>query len=153
VQVREVIDYDPITGIFRWKKPPATWMWIGQTAGGLTSSGYINIKILGFRIQAHRLAWFYMYGTWEFLDHKNRNKQFNAISNLRISNPQLNRLNQEALITNELGVKGVQKRCNRYRAYISVNGQNISLGTYDTIEQAKAAREAAAKEYFGAHAS
>lgn len=49
----------------------------------------------------------------------------------------------------KLGVRGVYERDGRYVASIRPNGKLIHLGTYDTIAQAKAARQDAELEYFG----
>jgi hypothetical protein len=64
--VREVLDYDPQTGIFRWKERkevPKFWntKYAGKIAGSL-DDGYINIGINRMIYKAHRLAWFYVYG-------------------------------------------------------------------------------------------
>lgn len=57
-------------------------------------------------------------------------------------------------VTNTTGVKGVsiQTRKNGkqyYRAYITVNGKQISLGLHHTLEAAKKARQEAEKKYWG----
>lgn len=50
---------------------------------------------------------------------------------------------------NDTGVKGVEKTpANRYRARIWYKGKAISLGTYDTLEEAKNARLTAEEKYF-----
>jgi hypothetical protein len=46
------------------------------------------------------------------------------------------------------GVVGVSKLKGRYRAYIMVNRKQISLGMYDTLKDATAARKAAEQKYF-----
>ena len=55
--------------------------------------------------------------------------------------------------TNTSGVTGVrivERKCGlAYQARIRVRGREISLGTYDTLEAATAARKAAEIEYFG----
>lgn len=99
------------------------------------------------------LAWYYVYGEVTKVDHKDRNKINNAINNLRKATHQQNMANQDIRYNNELGVKGVQKRGNRYRAQITVNYKVIHLGTYNTLEEAIIAREQAAKQYFGEFAN
>lgn len=47
------------------------------------------------------------------------------------------------------GIKGVQVTDNgKYVAYIAVKGKNKYLGTFDTIEEAEAARKAAEEKYY-----
>jgi len=97
----------------------------------------------------HTLAWFYVYGEWVELDHKDRIGGNNAIDNLRPATHQQNMCNQGVRYTNMLGVKGVQKRHNKYRAYITVNYKTIHIGTFDTLEAAIDARTKAANFYHG----
>ena len=84
--VRQLLDYDPDTGIFRWKvntrqiKP-------GQIAGTVKKNkrqSYILIGIGRRHYYAHRLAWFLVTGTWPSeVDHKNRVGTDNRWCNLR----------------------------------------------------------------------
>lgn len=98
---------------------------------------------------AHKLAWFYVHGEWSKVDHKDTVRGNNAINNLRKTTSAQNSANQGVRITNMLGVKGVQKRGNKYRAYITVNYYTMHLGTFETLEQAVEVRKAAANKYFG----
>ena len=52
--------------------------------------------------------------------------------------------------TNQFGISGVvwRKDCKRYRAQIGAEGQQIVLGTFDTIDQAIAARRAGEQRYW-----
>jgi hypothetical protein len=47
------------------------------------------------------------------------------------------------------GFKGVSKRGNRWRASLSVRRKKISLGMYDTAEEAALAYDKGAKQYVG----
>ena len=49
----------------------------------------------------------------------------------------------------KLGIRGVYAYGKRYRANIRPNGKLIHLGTFDTIEEAKAERKAAELKYYG----
>ena len=62
------------------------------------------------------------------IDHVNRNKLDNQVSNLRLVSNQENQFNRNA--------KGYYKRGNKYEAKIQLNGKQIHLGTYDTEEEA-----------------
>lgn len=85
-RARELLDYDPRTGEFRWK------VWnggggkaVGDTAGTMTDPGYIKIRIEGQGYFAHRLAWLWMTGSWpeRFIIHRDNDKANNAWANLR----------------------------------------------------------------------
>lgn len=64
-------------------------------------------------------------------------------SNCRWTTRQLQNRNTTIRTSNKTGVKGCyfEKRASRFRQQIKINGKNISLGYFDTIEECKIARE------------
>lgn len=65
-----------------------------------------------------------------------------------------NSRNRKAKVTNRTGVPGVQMRPLKdgtpsYRAYITVNGKTIHLGTHSSFEDAVVARREGELEYWG----
>lgn len=119
--------------------------------GDIASSAkncYLYIQIDGHSYPAHKLAWYYIYGEWVKVDHKDRIRSNNRLSNLRPATAQQNAANRD-YIGNNSGVKGVYQRGNRYEVGIKVNQQRIYIGLYKTLEEAEQAYEQAAKEYFG----
>ncbi|HBA3774519.1 TPA: HNH endonuclease [Escherichia coli] len=134
----EVLDYNKETGIFTWKKKLSARGAVGKVAGTI-SYGYNAINIDGVRYFAHRLAWLYVYGEWpkQEIDHIDRNRRNNAISNLRDVSRVVNALNVGPRNSNA-GIKGVtfcQAR-NQWQAQINVSGKNITLGRFNTIDEA-----------------
>ena len=86
----------------------------------------------------------------QFVDHINGNTLDNRVENLRWCSPQQNTANSACYSNNALNVKGVQKRNNgRYRARIRFNGSLISLGTFNTCEEASQAYINKSIELFG----
>lgn len=85
----------------------------------------------------------------EECDHVDGNKHNNQRSNLRLATRQQNTHNTKRRSTNSTGFKGVVPFGNRFRAFISVDKQQLYLGTYDTPEQAHEAYKLAAIAYFG----
>ena len=73
-RLKELLSYDPATGIFAWKTRRNQLSDIGQRAGTIHVCGYRVIRIDESGYQAGRLAWFYMTGQWpkSEIDHKNR---------------------------------------------------------------------------------
>jgi hypothetical protein len=69
------------------------------------------------------------------IDHINRDKLDNCVSNLRLVSQQQNQWNKNS--------KGYSKDKNKYRAEIYVNGKRINLGTYNTKEEASDAYQQA----------
>ena len=74
----------------------------------------------------------------EIIDHKNQNRLDNRKDNLRIANKQNNGINRPCNSNNKLGVKGVNLQSNgkKYTARIMVDGKDIYLGSFNTIEEA-----------------
>lgn len=72
-RLRELLSYDPITGVFRWRMRRSN-VKAGDEAGRLLTvrgsfkSGdakvYRYIRIDGAEYMSHRLAWFYVNGSW-----------------------------------------------------------------------------------------
>lgn len=84
------------------------------------------------------------------IDHRNLKRYDNQKHNLREANKQLNGINRPHNINNSVGVKGVEPYDNdRYLARICVDGKNIHIGIFDSLEDAKQAREDKEKELFG----
>ena len=57
-KAKELLSYNPDTGFFTWKVKVAKKIKIGDKAGTRDSYGYIQIKVNGKKISAHRLAWY-----------------------------------------------------------------------------------------------
>lgn len=83
------------------------------------------------------------------IDHINGNPLDNRRENLRFCTHAQNMQNSKVRKHSGTGVKGVQKHRNKYRALICKNGKQIKLGSFDSIEEAKACYDAAALEIFG----
>ena len=151
-RVKQLLIYDPDTGVFRWRIYRSGNAGPGQITGSLNTTGYIQIKLNAIKYSAHRLAWLYVNGAWpDFdLDHINRNRQDNRISNLRQATRSQNCQNQTARADNVSGVKGVHW-CNRKQKWVvqvSVNGKRKHLGAFAHLNDAQVVRTAAEKQYY-----
>ena len=94
--LKQVAYYCPHTGIFtRKEKTRGRFGQIGRQMGTTNKRGYVAICIDCQTYYAHRLAWFYTFGTWPFpdTDHRDRNKSNNCIKNLRCATRSENMLN------------------------------------------------------------
>tara|TARA_R110000751_G_scaffold207745_1_gene311540 strand:+ start:198 stop:683 length:486 start_codon:yes stop_codon:yes gene_type:complete len=85
------------------------------------------------------------------VDHINRDPLDNRRENLRIVSRQENQMNLSMKKTNKSGITGVSwhKDANKWRADIAYKYKHIYLGYFDTLEEARKAREDAEEEYFG----
>ncbi len=148
--LRELLSYNPETGEFIWQVS-CRGTKAGDIAGTPGSQGRRHIIIGYARYKAHRLAWLYVYGKWpeKLIDHINGYPTDNRIENLREATVREYLYNQRrSNKNNKTGVLGVQWRPmkNKFRARITVSGKEISLGHFDSIEDAeKAYLEAKAK--------
>ncbi len=144
-RLKEILDYDAETGIFKWSKS-CGHSFAGKEAG-CPSRGYLTIRIDGQLYFAHRLAWLYAYGEMpsNFIDHRDHKKSNNRIDNLRDVTKQGNGQNQiKALITSRTGFLGVYKDNTarlkkKFKAQINVDGKTLTLGRFATPEEAHAA--------------
>lgn len=137
----EVLDYNPMSGVFTWKISPGNGINAGDIAGSLETNGYIRIGIDGERYLAHRLAWFYYYHKWPVgqIDHKFGNKTDNRIAFLREATPSMNQQNVTKPSSNSttgyLGVTYYKDR-NKFHAQIEIDGKTKHLGFYNTPQEA-----------------
>ena len=149
-RLRELLDYDPETGIFRWRaargatKPGA--------AGCPNKRGYLRICIDYKLYYCHRLAWLYVHGEWpREIDHRDLDKSNNRIGNLRVATRTQNNANMAKKRDNTSGLKGAyfDKRKARWGAGLKVNKRFKFLGYFATKEQAHAAYARAATIHHG----
>lgn len=144
-RLRELLHYDPDTGVFRWRNPRGK---AGNkpSAGSRDSGGYVKIGIAGHDYRAHRLAWLYVRGVWPDgqVDHKDGDPGNNAIGNLRDVPQAVNQQNQRsAHFDSKHGLMGVTQRKTGWIARINIEGVHHYLGVFPTQESAHAAYLAA----------
>lgn len=136
--------YDPQTGVFQ-RNTPWGRQKVGDVAGCVSPQGYRYLTFNGRATPAHRLAWLWVYGDWPSgdIDHINRDRLDNRISNLRCVSRSVNCHN--ILPRSASGEKGVTaaSKGNRWEARIMVKRKSLHLGTYASLEEAAAARKGA----------
>jgi hypothetical protein len=120
------------------------------------SYGYLNFRLSKDKKQkwfrVHRLVYEAYNGKIPaglFVDHIDRNKTNNDISNLRLATSSQNLHNQSVSKNNKLGVKGVTALKGKYSARISHEGKSYSLGLYETVHEASEAYNAKGRELHG----
>ncbi len=154
--LRSVLNYDPETGVLKWKAVASNRIKVGDIAGQIDHHGHRYINVGGTRYSAHRLAWFYTYGMWpkEEIDHINLEKSDNRLVNLREATVNENRRNVKMRSHNTTGFKGVTKSCTSRHLFIAqivVNKRNIYLGIFKTAEEAHEAYVEASQRYHGTY--
>lgn len=64
-RLKELLSYDPATGVFVWRTQRKGKGKIGTRAGRIMAkTGYRNITVDGVQYFANRLAWFWVHGVW-----------------------------------------------------------------------------------------
>lgn len=151
-KIKELLWYRQETGDFYWRHAHTPRMKPWDKAGSIDGQGYVQIKIGGKVMMAHRLAWLYVHGNLpKQVDHRNMMRSDNRIDNLRAADNSCNGMNKRMQSNNTTGYKGVtfHKGIGRYHAKIQANGVRKSLGYYETPEQAHQAYMIAAGELHG----
>lgn len=154
--------YDPETGNLIWKERPrghfksaqahsaSNTKFAGLAAGTLTLSGrgfkQHTLFLMGKRQKTSRIIWEMHYGPIPegmLIDHKDRDPSNNRLSNLRLATHEQNRHNSAKRKTDRphTGVypRPMKNGAMRWGSIIANGGKRKSLGSFDTIEEAKAA--------------
>lgn len=166
--LRQLFDYDPLTGKFTFKPRGAEWfasparaeVWNLKYAGKealrtVNAIGYLQGQVNQKIMMAHRVAYMIAHGIVPHeIDHINGDRTDNRIANLRAVSRAENTRNKMLHASNVSGVSGVyqEKRRGRWVAQIGLKNRRIHLGTFMTMEEAIAARQKANSK-LGYHAN
>ncbi len=141
MQLNEIYEYDD--GLLLNKKT-------GHIYCNFDKDGYIRVRRDGKEFRAHRIIWELFNGTIPegmLVDHIDGDKLNNRIENLRLATRQQNNVNSVSRVRDM--PKGVIRVGKRYRARIFINGKHLSLGMYDTVEEAASVYNNKALELHG----
>ena len=134
-RLRELISYNPETGVFTRLVGRRGGGKVGDIVGSINGSGYVRICVDYRSYQGHRLAWLYVHGVWPIdqIDHINGQRDDNRICNLRdVTRAQNMRNQRRPSVNNSSGFLGVSwsKEKLSWVAQITINGRTRSLGKY-----------------------
>jgi len=154
-QLKEEVWYDFLTGKMFWLKYRSGRNMnceLGTVHKSIKSNTiYLRVEIFGERYFIHNLVWLYVFGEFpsSILDHKDKNGKHNRVHNLRLATASQNKFNSSLYRNNTSGHHGIYLQNGKWRAELRHEGRKISLGMWDTIEQALVIRNAKAKELYG----
>lgn len=168
--LRECLDYDPRTGVFRWRARPESHFtdprvhtrWNRHKAGARAfvtenAKGYLRACMTydgrEIEIMAQRAAWALMTGEYpeELVDHKNTIRTDNRWRNLRSATQSQQNMNRRVNATATSGLKGAvpcSTQAGKWRSQIMIDGKSKHLGRFESAEAAHAAYVAAAAATF-----
>lgn len=159
-RIMELFRLDLDGGRLFWRAPPKNHSrLLGQEAGTPRKSGsgkfYWYVKIDGHAYKRAQLIFAAVYGRWPtpICDHKDGDSLNDRPGNLREATVLQNNWNHKhraRRIDLPMGVRRVAS--GRFQARISLCGNQIHLGAYDTPQQAAAVYAAKRKELFGEYA-
>lgn len=152
-RLRQLLTYDPVTGVFTWRVRAGSRRAAGDRAGFSRDDGYRLIGIDGSIYLEHRLAWLHETGEWpeNDVDHRDRDPSNNRWRNLRAATHSQNHFNRAKPVNNTSGFKGVvwHKKDRVWQAQIKREGRNHYLGRFASPEAAHQAYVAASKRLHG----
>jgi hypothetical protein len=156
--LRQLLRYEPETGKLFWKERPpelfaskrACSVWNARYPGTealsyVDSHGYKMGAVLSMRhAKAHRVIFAIHFGEWPsgHIDHIDGDRANNRIENLRSVSHAENQRNMGWNRRNRSGTLGVfyLTSCDRWWAYIGSGPTRRTIGYFDRIEDARAAR-------------
>lgn len=123
----------------------------GRRAGTTNGGGYRQVRIEGKIYPEHRIIFMMHHGNMpEYIDHINGVRTDNRIENLRKCTPTQNSYNSVGKSKSGLP-KGItwSKRANKYQAQLSINGKNVYLGLFTSLDEAEAVVKEARLKHHG----
>jgi hypothetical protein len=146
-EARQRFDYDPETGMLRWKVRAARNVKVGDITGNKTTGGYLQIRWNYRNLSVHRIIWLMVHGEWpsEEIDHINGDRTDNRIVNLRCVSRRENLQNLKRHRSGCLpGAKRFKKNLKApWEARITIDGKYRYLGMFATEQEAHEAYLAA----------
>jgi len=151
-RLKELLHYDPETGIWTWRVNRRR-VKAGDKAGCIDTRGYRLIRINNVLYKSSRLVWLYTKGYWPLgeIDHINKATHDDRKSNLRCVTRLENMRNKSVQFKNLSGVTGVTLMANKnkWRVSISVKGNRRCVTNIKILKEAVKIRWEMEKELLG----
>lgn len=166
--VRDLLDYDPDTGLLHWKHRPLRYCSSEQSqkainariAGrraftALNTGGYYQGAVLRLQVVAHRVIWLWMTGDHpaDCIDHIDNNVLNNSWSNLREATRAQNQANRRSYKGSSSQYLGVTRVGKSWSASITSNYKYKRLGNFRCEVEAAKAYDAEAIRLHGEYAN
>lgn len=130
-QLKNLLNHDPETGVFTWRESPRHKE--GDTCGTMTSHGSLSVTIAGVQYYLHNLSWLWVHG-----EHPPKGSHISGKALARTASNS----------NKKTGLRGAYrlKKSNRWISRMQHNHKQITLGVFDSKEEAHAAYLEAKKQ-------
>jgi hypothetical protein len=134
----------------RWKTNNSN-----NPSGCISGNGYYSSRLDKIRYQNHRIVFAIYNNSIDFqgkqIDHIDGNVLNNSPRNLRLVTASQNQFNRKKQKNNLSGHKNISfvKKLNKYRCAMQVDGKDIYIGLFNTVEEAIASRDIKFKQLAG----
>ncbi|MCH9621769.1 MAG: hypothetical protein S4CHLAM20_11960 [Chlamydiia bacterium] len=134
-ELHRLFRYDSETGKLYWKISRTSSIKVGDEAGYLMESGYMQVHIKNKDYRLHRVVYKMCHKVEppDYIDHINEIKTDNRIENLR----EIDNAHNLRRSLKGSGVRNPSGREKKYRARPYFNGKSYGLGGFDTYEEAR----------------
>lgn len=147
--VKEYIEYNGVELV--WIKSPRRGIYIGSNVGYIGKDGYRVFVLKGKNYTNHKVIWELVNGEVPYgyvVDHKDRCRSNNVISNLRLATFSQNLQNSKGKGRYLKGAR-LNKKTGSWYASITEDGKQKYLGSFNTERRAHEAYLKAAKVLHG----
>lgn len=146
--VKHFFEYDPETGAFDRIRFVSNQGVIYERRSPVKSRhqfGYYITVVFGKRYRVHHLIFVHMTGEFptQYVDHIDGDRTNNRWSNLRLATKSENQRNHGVHANSKTGITGVYwyEPLKKFQAQITVNGERIHLGYFESVVDASVARK------------
>lgn len=153
----DLFDYNPVSGKLFWKQDlprnlfqtDAGYKKVRTTRAGQEAcnvnktTGYLQVVFNGKLYQVHRVIWLMVNGYWpDQIDHENRNRKDNILSNLSDVSQSKNALNRSDNTSGHPNVFFKQDKPRKpWLVFIKSKGLHIPQKLFATVDEAVAHRD------------
>ena len=139
-RVKELFDYNELTGVVTRKITTGNRAKAGSVVGYVNSLGYLEVTVDGKAYRLHRVIYLWKMGFMpeHIVDHENHRRTDNRWCNLRHLTQGCNARNCDLSKNNTSGVNGISwsKTHNKWEAYIKFEYQRHYLGIHEDFVEA-----------------
>lgn len=146
-RLHELLTYDQSTGLLHWKVRRNQCAVAGAVAGHKANCRgklYFRVRVDDQLIMGHWIVWAMLHGEWptDQIDHADGDGLNNRQGNLQVASQADNNKNAAIRKDNKTGVAGVTlSRNGSFVASIRVGGKQLTLGTFNDLEDAATVRK------------